>query len=237
LCISLFAFGPEDASRYHEAIDQTPALSYGKIFEYPATWLSALYLFAYVGLETAISGWIVSFMLRYRGVTPYLASMASTAFWGGMTVSRFSLGAVTDNLGVGRANSLYFLITIACQFIFACVSGPITSVVLMAFVGFFMGPMFASGVVILTRLLPVDLHVAAVSCVASAGQIGAALLPFLIGAFIKGLGIGIFRVAVVALSIMALSVWIPISRQQPAKHRFHDNERRSGDTLHRSHSH
>lgn len=196
-----------------------------------------MYLFVYVGLETAISGWIVSFMLRYRGATPYLANMASTAFWSGMTVSRFSLGAVTDRLGVGPANSLYLLITIACQLIFACVSGPSTSVVLMASIGFFVGPMFASGVVILTRLLPVDLHVIAVSCVASAGQIGAALLPFLIGVLIKSMGISIFRVAMVVLTIGVLFVWIPISRQRPAKNHVHEDEPRSGDIPGRPHSH
>lgn len=197
------------------------------MFKYLATWLSALYFLAYVGTETAISGWIVSFMVRHRNATPYLANMASSGFWGGMAVGRFALGVVTDKLGVGRANIFYFLITIAFQVVFAFVHVPIASIVFMTLIGFFMGPMFASGVVLLTRLLPAELHVAAVSFVASAGQVGAALLPFGIGAFIKGLGIGVFRFAVIIQSTLALLAWIPVSQQRPtvpSPHSYEDHE-------------
>jgi fucose permease len=183
--------------------------------KYLATWLTALYFLAYVGAESAISGWIVPFMIRHRNATPSFASVASTGFWGGMAVGRFVLGIVTDKLGVGRANTMYFLITITFQVVFAFVQVRITSIVLMTLIGFFMGPMFASGVVILTQLLPAELHVAAVSLTSSAGQIGAALLPFGIGAFIQGLGIGVFRFAVVVLSILTLFTWIPLSQQRP----------------------
>ena len=185
------------------------------MFKYLATWLSALYFLAYVGTEAAISGWVVPFMIRHRDATPYLAGMASSGFWGGMAVGRFTLGIVTDKLGVGRANTIYFLITIAFQVAFSFCRVRIVSIVFMTLIGFFMGPMFPSGVVILTRLLPPELHVAAVSFGASAGQLGAALLPFGIGAFIQGLGIGVFPFSVVILSTLALFSWIPVSRQRP----------------------
>ncbi|KAH9205878.1 major facilitator superfamily domain-containing protein [Leptodontidium sp. 2 PMI_412] len=187
----------------------------GMLQGYLAIWLSALHFLSYVGIETAISGWIDLFMIRHRKSTPYSASMASTGFWGGMAVGRFALGVLADKLGVGRANIIYFLIAIALQTVFAFLEGRTTSIFLMTFVGFFMGPMFASGVVLMTRLLPAELHVAAVSFVASAGQVGAALLPFGIGALIQGIGIGVFRFAVINRStILALMAWIPVSRLQ-----------------------
>jgi fucose permease len=184
------------------------------MFKYLATWFISLYFVAYVGTEAAISGWIIPFMVRHRKATPYLASMTSSGFWGGMAVGRFALGVVTDRLGVGRANIIYFLITIALQMIFTFCRVGTASIVFMSLIGFFMGPMFASGVVILIRLLPAELHIPAVSFTASAGQVGAALLPYGIGALIQGLGIGIFPFAIVILSVLALLSWIPVSRQR-----------------------
>jgi fucose permease len=89
-------------------------------------------------------------------------------------------------------------------------------VALMTMLGFIMGPMFPSGVVVLTRLLPAELHVAAVSFVASLGQVGAALSPFAIGAVIDGMGIGVFRFAIVIETVLALLVWVAFARLRPA---------------------
>ncbi|KAF2492467.1 MFS general substrate transporter [Lophium mytilinum] len=220
LFILFFAFRHENASKYRnekhtEAVSTRRKINPKAMFKYLATWFISLYFLAEVGTETAISGWIVSFMTRHQNATPNVASNASGGFWGGMAVGRLTLGVVTDRLGVGRATIIYFLITIAFQVGFAFVHVPIASIVFMTLIGFFMGPMFASGVVMLTRLLPAELHVAGVSFTASAGQVGAALLPFGIGAFIQALGIGIFPFAVVILSILALLAWVPVTRQLP----------------------
>lgn len=234
LCVLLFAFRHENASKYRDEKHTEELSSHGKIdptamFKYLAIWLIALYFLAYVGIETAISGWIVPFMIRYRNTTPYLASLASSGFWGGMAVGRLCLGVVTDKLGVGRANIIYFLITITFQVFFAMCHGHIVSIVLMTLIGLFMGPLFASGVVILTQLLPAELHVASVSFAASAGQVGAALLPFGIGAFIQGLGIGVFRFAIIILSILALLSWIPVSQQRPRIQSYSSCEDEEGE--------
>lgn len=77
----------------------------------------------------------------------------------------------------------------------------------MTMLGFIVGPLFPSGVVVLTRLLPKELHIAAVSFVSSLGQVGGAFLPFAIGAVVQGLGIGVFRFAILLQTILALAVW------------------------------
>jgi fucose permease len=79
-----------------------------------------------------------------------------------------------------------------------------------------MGPLFPSGVVVLTRLLPGELHIAAVSFVASLGQVGAAFLPFAIGAVVQSLGIGVFRYAILVETVLALEVWILFSKLRTA---------------------
>jgi fucose permease len=129
-----------------------------------------------------------------------------------MAIGRLVLGFGTDRIGVRRATVLYFVCAIGLEILFAIWTSPIVSVVVMALLGFVMGPLFPSAVVVLTRLLPRELHIAAVSFVASLGQIGGAFLPFAIGAVVQSLGIGVFRFAILVQTMSALVLWLLFAR-------------------------
>lgn len=210
------AFRNDTASVYRRSkqskLTQARKVSTKDVFKYRATWFCALYFLTYVGTETAISGWIVSFMLRNRGATPYIAGLSSSGYWVGMAVGRLVLGFATDRMGVRRAAGLYFVLALGIEVLFAVLSSVAVSVALMTLLGFAMGPLFPSGVVVLTRLLPGELHVAAVSFVASLGQVGGAFLPFAIGAVVQSLGIGVFRYAILLQTFLSLLVWIGFAR-------------------------
>ena len=75
-----------------------------------ATWLCALFLLGYVGIEVALGGWITTFMLQVRNADPFSSGMAAMGFWLGLTVGRFTLGFLTHWLGVRRAVSVSFSI-------------------------------------------------------------------------------------------------------------------------------
>ena len=141
-----------------------------------------------------------------------------------MAAGRLLLGHSTDRIGVRRAATLYLLLAIILQAIFALVKAPVGAVVLMTLLGVFMGPLFPSGVVVLTRLLPGDLHVRAVSFVASLGQVGGAALPFGIGAFVESAGIGVFRWVVLVFTTVSLVVWVSFIRLKPAKTEGHSTD-------------
>lgn len=210
------AFGYEDAERYRRSsrhVVLEPSRTSSKdIFRRRATWISAAYFLTYVGIETAISGWVVSFMMRSRHAQGDLAALSSTGFWGGMAVGRLTLGYVTDRIGVRRAATIYLSCAIVLLLSFALIDSPAVSIITIACAGFVMGPMFPSGVVVLSELLPKELHVAAVSFIASVGQIGGAALPFGIGAAVEGLGIGVFRWIILVFACVALGVWVVFSR-------------------------
>jgi fucose permease len=63
------------------------------------TWLCALFLLGYVGIEVALGGWIVKFMLEVRNGGDFASGMTATGFWMGITVGRIILGFVTPRLG------------------------------------------------------------------------------------------------------------------------------------------
>lgn len=63
------------------------------------TWLCSLFLLGYVGVEVALGGWIVTFMMRIRHGAAFSSGMVATGFWLGITMGRFILGFVTPRIG------------------------------------------------------------------------------------------------------------------------------------------
>lgn len=78
------------------------------------TWLCALFLLGYVGIEVALGGWIVKFMLEVRDGEDFASGMTATGFWMGITVGRIILGFVTPRLGEKLAIAVSFFPSIAC---------------------------------------------------------------------------------------------------------------------------
>ena len=70
------------------------------------TWLCSLFLLGYVGVEVALGGWIVTFMIRVRHGGAFASGMTATGFWLGITVGRVILGFVTPRLGEKLAISV-----------------------------------------------------------------------------------------------------------------------------------
>lgn len=232
--VLLWVFRFEDGARYREALvapKQGAGMAVDRVSEapppaghagagalrYAVTWICALYFLVYVGTESAISGWVVTFMLRARHASTYVASLSSSGFWIGMAVGRLLLGIVTDKVGVRVAATVYVVIAIAAQAVVAAVDLAVVSIVAVIVVGFFLGPLFPSGIVVLARLLPKDLHVGAVSFVASVGQLGAAFGPFAMGAMVQLLGIRTFQFFILALLVVALLIWLMFPKLPPGE--------------------
>jgi hypothetical protein len=63
------------------------------------TWCCAIFFLGYVGIEVALGGWIVKFMLEVRKGENFASGMTATGFWMGITVGRLVLGFVTPRIG------------------------------------------------------------------------------------------------------------------------------------------
>lgn len=63
------------------------------------TWVCAVFLLGYVGIEVALGGWIVEFMIQVRQGEAFASGMAAMGFWLGITVGRVILGFVTPRIG------------------------------------------------------------------------------------------------------------------------------------------
>jgi fucose permease len=178
------------------------------LYRYPVLYICAAYLIFYVGAEAIVAGWIVTFMLRVRSASPFTASLCASGFWAGMALGRVSLGRVTDRFGERGSVTVYLLGALVAEGVFCLVlSGGLLAVGAMGCLGFWLGPIFPTGIVMLTRFMPRELHVGSVAAVNAVGQVGGAVFPFMVGVVADRWGIGALQPFVAGLSACVLGVW------------------------------
>jgi len=189
-----------------------------------------------VGAEVALGGWIVSFMLHVRRATPYASGIIGTGFWAGMTVGRSGLGVVTHSL-IEVTNrpekrnfisklrlteksiiTVYICCAIAMQLLFWLVPSILASAVAVAFLGMFLGPIFSSGIIMATKLLPGHLHVPSIGFSTALGGTGGAIFPFIVGAIAQAKGVGVMQPIVLAMLAMLLVIWLCFPRLKSKHH-------------------
>ncbi|KAF1956078.1 MFS general substrate transporter [Byssothecium circinans] len=176
------------------------------------TWLCALFLLGYVGVEVALGGWIVKFMLEVRHGGDFASGMTATGFWMGITVGRIVLGFITPKLGEKLAIAIYLPITMALELIFWLVPQFYVSAVAVSLQGFFLGPLFPAAVVAATKLLPRHLHVSAIGFAAAFGGSGAAIFPFAVGAIAESKGVQVLQPIILALLGVIWGLWLCLPR-------------------------
>lgn len=171
-----------------------------------------------MGAEVSLGGWIIIFMTNVRSARPLVASATSTGFWAGMTVGRLFLGFVTGRIGEYRATLIYLFLAATLELIFWLVPNLVVSGIAVAFLGMFMGPMFPTAIVFVTKLLPRSLHVGTIGFATAFGGSGGAVFPFIVGAIAQAKGIKTLQPVILAL-IGAISVlWILIPRKEVKGH-------------------
>ncbi|KAK8084244.1 hypothetical protein PG997_005515, partial [Apiospora hydei] len=201
------------------------------------TWLCALFLLGYVGIEVALGGWIVVFMIQVRQGAEFASGMTAMGFWLGVTVGRVVLGFVTPRLGeklaitvsfsllfspvfrgfilgelTNAAAQIYLPIVMALELLFWLVPKFIVSAVAVGLQGFFLGPLFPAAIVAMSKLLPRHLHVGAIGFAAAFGGSGAAVLPFAVGAIAQAKGVQVLQPIILALLGVILVLWLGLPR-------------------------
>ncbi|KAJ5609986.1 Major facilitator superfamily domain general substrate transporter [Penicillium lagena] len=185
------------------------------LFQRPSarvTWLCSLFLLGYVGVEVALGGWIVTFMIRVRHGGRFASGMTATGFWLGITVGRVLLGFVTPRVGEKIAIAAYILCSMAFGIVLWLVPQFYASAVAVSLQGFFLGPLFPGAVVMVTKLLPRHLHVSSIGFAAAFGGSGAAILPFAVGALAQAKGVGVLQPFIIGLSGAIFLAWLGLPR-------------------------
>ncbi|KAI1211195.1 MFS general substrate transporter [Annulohypoxylon truncatum] len=217
--VSVSCFWTATGREYRESLAKHSDSSKGSLKEAllknpgaRVTWLCALFLLGYVGLEVALGGWIVEFMIQVRKGAPFASGMTATGFWLGLTIGRFVLGFITPKIGEKLAITIYLPVTMGLELLFWLVPQFYVSAVAVGLQGFFIGPLFPAAIVAMSKLLPRHLHVGAIGFAAAFGGSGAAVLPFAVGAIAQAKGVQVLQPIILALLGVILIFWIGLPR-------------------------
>ncbi|TAQ86579.1 hypothetical protein B7494_g5092 [Chlorociboria aeruginascens] len=195
------------------------------------TWIFALFIFGYVGAEVSLGGWIVVFMTRVRKATSFAGGATAAGFWGGMTLGRLCLSFLTARLGEFESVLLYLILTIILQLVFWLVPNLAVSAVSVAFLGVFMGPMFPTAIVLITKLLPRSLHVGTIGFATAFGGSGGAIFPFAVGAIAQAKGVKALQPVILSLLTILAILWFCLPRRAKKDSRLYDRENAAGPNL------
>lgn len=151
-------------------------------------------------------------MLRVRKASAYASGISATGFWAGQALGRAGLGFVTERYGERLCISIYLAFCIALQLLFWLVPQFVVSAIAVAFLGFFLGPMFPGAVMMTAKLLPKHIHVSAIGFAMAIGGTGGTVFPFIIGAIAASRGVGVLQPIILSLIAVVAVVWLSFPR-------------------------
>ncbi|KAK7202406.1 major facilitator superfamily domain-containing protein [Myxozyma melibiosi] len=181
---------------------------YSEALHSKVSWLAAFVILFYQGAEVSIGGWIVSFMIDYRGGAASQVGYVSAGFWGGVTVGRFVLNPL-----VSRFTTPYRVIfplcagVIALELVTWLVPDVVGASVAVAIVGLFVGPMAPSTLTAVSDLLPRRIQTFSLTVVSAFGSMGGALWPFITGMLAQKKGTFVVHPVAIALFVGMLVLW------------------------------
>ncbi|KAL4740003.1 major facilitator superfamily domain-containing protein [Aspergillus similis] len=182
------------------------------------TWILAFFLFAYMGVEVSVGGWIVEFMMQVRDGGAVASGLVPTGFWAGITIGRIVLAFVNEAVGERLAVITYLVLAIALELIFWLVPHFIISAVAVSLIGFFTGPLFPAAVTVAAKLLPKHLHIPGIGLVSAFAGSGGAILPFVAGAIAQPHGVSSLQPFALALLATITGFWLLLPRQPRHSH-------------------
>lgn len=159
-----------------------------------------------------LGGWVVTFMLRVRNASAYASGASASGFWAGMALGRAVLGFITERFGERLCLTIYLAMSVGLQLLFWLVPQFIVSAVAVAFLGFFLGPLFPGAVMLTAKLLPKHIHVSAIGFAMAMGGTGGTVFPFAIGAIASSKGVAVLQPIILALIVVVAGVWLSFPR-------------------------
>jgi len=170
-------------------------------------WVFCLFFFFYLGTCTTSGGWIVEFLVRVRHGNLSEMGYVPSGSYGGIFLGRLLLAEPTHRFGERWMLLLYAGICFVLQLVFWLVPNLISSIAMFSIMGFFLGPFFAAGVSVASKIFPKQLQPAALGMIFVVAQAGGALFPSLIGVIASHAGVKILPPIVAGLIVIMGVTW------------------------------
>ncbi|CAE6433725.1 unnamed protein product [Rhizoctonia solani] len=188
---------------------QNAGSRYKDIFISRAVQLLALFAWVYVGTEVTIGGWIVTFIIEVRGGGSS-AGYISSGFFGGLTLGRVGLLWVNRKVGERRVIYIYCLLAIGLELVVWLVPNIIGNALAVSFVGLLLGPMYPILIHTISTIVPRRILTGSIGWVASFGQAGSAVFPFMTGALAQKYGVRVLQPLLIGMMSVLIVIWIVV---------------------------
>ncbi|QRW08158.1 major facilitator superfamily transporter [Ceratobasidium sp. AG-Ba] len=199
---------------------------YRQILGLRVVYILAFFCLVYVGTEVTIGGWIVTFLIDTRGGGAS-SGYVSSGFFAGLMLGRLALIWVNHKVGERRVIYLYSALIVALEFVIWFTPSLILNAVAVSVVGLLLAtpqkvteyytyehtsPFYPILMNQSGSMLPAWLLTGAVSWIASSGQAGSAVFPFMTGVIAQKHGVQVMQPLIVSLVVLMSLTWAVIPR-------------------------
>ncbi|KAJ5771024.1 uncharacterized protein N7511_003075 [Penicillium nucicola] len=178
-------------------------------------WLLSLFFFFFLGAAITAGGWMVEYLVNVRDGDVKQMGYVPAGFYGGGFLGRLLLAEPTHRFGERRMIFIYAVLSLGLQLVFWLVPNIITEAVAVSLLGFFMGPFFATGISIGTKIFPPELRSSAIAFVFVFGQIGGSIFPALTGIIAARVGVQVLQPMLVGLIAASGLSWLILPKDAP----------------------
>jgi fucose permease len=168
-------------------------------------WLQMATFFVYTSLEATVGQWSFTLMRDARGVSVEAAGAWTAAYWASLTLGRFALGFAVEHFGADRLLRAASVAVVAGAAAFALDAGAVGRAGLLL-LGFGLAPVFPTLMSRTPARLGEGLSRHAIGFQVSAGILGAALLPALVGVLVAARGAAVIASVTLGLGVAFLLV-------------------------------
>lgn len=201
------------ASRNATAEHQTTkSQNLKQAFSDKTTWLGSLFIFAYQGAEVSISGWVITFLIKYRHGDPTSVGYVTAGFWAGITIGRLTLSHLAHKIGEKISVVGLTIGSIVLQLLVWLLPNVIGEAVAVAILGLLLGPIYPCSVVVFARLLSPESQMSGLSIISAMGSSGGAVAPFVTGLLSQRLGTVVLHPICLVLFVAMELTWLSLPK-------------------------
>lgn len=189
-----------------EHAESSASIGTAEALRHPTVWLQVALFFVYTGLEVTVGQWTFTLLTESRQITPEVAGVWVTIYWGSIGVGRVLFGFVVDRIGI---DLLLRICTVAAVLGVALLALPFAaslSVIGLALIGLALAPIYPCMMTRTPQRLGKGLAAHAIGFQVSAAMLGAAALPSFSGLLAQRLGMESIAIAAVGMAVFLLGI-------------------------------
>ncbi|TXC08810.1 hypothetical protein FocTR4_00004141 [Fusarium oxysporum f. sp. cubense] len=171
-------------------------------------WLISLFFFFFLGATLTASGWVVEYLVEVRNGDINQMGFVPAGFSGGSLLGRLFLAEPTHRFGVRPMIFAFTILSIGLLVLFWLVPNIIAASIAISLLGFFMGPYFATGISVGSKLFNPRIQSTALAFVFVFAQLGGCLFPIITGLIAASAGVSILQPILCALLVATSVSWL-----------------------------